>query len=77
MILQDTEGSIARLAALRERGFSLALDDFGTGYSSLLYVRRFPADVLKVAKPFVDESPMAPTHPPSPAPSSSSAGTSA
>jgi diguanylate cyclase (GGDEF)-like protein len=54
IIMQDTEASIAGLAALRDHGFSLAIDDFGTGYSSLQYVRSFPVDVLKVAKPFVD-----------------------
>jgi diguanylate cyclase (GGDEF)-like protein len=54
IIMEDTEASIAGLEALRDHGFSLAIDDFGTGYSSLQYVRRFPVDVLKVAKPFVD-----------------------
>ena len=40
------------LSQLRQKGVSIAIDDFGTGYSSLDYLRRYPADRVKIAKEF-------------------------
>jgi diguanylate cyclase (GGDEF)-like protein len=54
VLMHDTEATIARLTGLKTLGVRLAVDDFGTGYSSLRYLRRFPIDILKMAKPFVD-----------------------
>jgi EAL domain-containing protein (putative c-di-GMP-specific phosphodiesterase class I) len=54
VMMQDVELSTQRLTELKELGVKLAVDDFGTGYSSLNYIRRFPVDILKVDKSFVD-----------------------
>jgi diguanylate cyclase (GGDEF)-like protein/PAS domain S-box-containing protein len=53
-LLHDSEPALELLARLRGLGVLIAIDDFGTGYSSLRYLRRFPVDILKIAKPFID-----------------------
>jgi len=59
-MFRDTQATIRKLQALRERGVRIAIDDFGTGYSSLSYLRRFPVDILKIAKDFIGPADGAP-----------------
>jgi diguanylate cyclase (GGDEF)-like protein/PAS domain S-box-containing protein len=54
VMMQDIELSLERLSELKQLGVKLAVDDFGTGYSSLKYIQRFPVDILKVDKSFVE-----------------------
>ena len=55
VLMQETPMVLERLRQLKALGVQLAIDDFGTGYSSLSYLQRFPIDILKIAKPFIEE----------------------
>ena len=58
-LMNDAASALDVLHALKDLGVTLAIDDFGTGYSSLSYLQRFPLDILKIDKTFVDELGMA------------------
>lgn len=53
VLMRDADASAAILHQLKDMGVQLAVDDFGTGYSSLSYLLKFPIDVLKIDKSFV------------------------
>lgn len=52
-VMEDEAQSLGVLTQLKDLGVRLCIDDFGTGHSSLLYLHRYPIDVLKIDRAFV------------------------
>jgi diguanylate cyclase (GGDEF)-like protein len=54
VLMHNTEAVLATLQELKKLGVRIAIDDFGTGYSSLSYLHRFPIDIMKIDRSFVE-----------------------
>ena len=55
VLVEEIETASNVLEELSALGLRIAIDDFGTGYCSLSYLQKFPVDILKIDRKFVDE----------------------
>jgi diguanylate cyclase (GGDEF)-like protein len=51
--MEDTAATAKAFADLAAVGVHISIDDFGSGYSSLAYLRKLPANELKIDRSFV------------------------
>lgn len=54
-MIDDSTAAACLLEELKRHRIQISLDDFGTGYSSLSQLYRFPIDILKIDRSFVQQ----------------------
>jgi diguanylate cyclase (GGDEF)-like protein len=57
ILMSNEHRIIDMMKELKDMGIRISIDDFGTGYSSFNYLKRFPMDIIKIDKSFIDEIP--------------------
>ena len=55
IMIDSAEKALRCIDEIKSMGIQIAIDDLGTGYSSLSYLNRFPANLLKIDKSFIDK----------------------
>ncbi|GIC76020.1 bifunctional diguanylate cyclase/phosphodiesterase [Moritella sp. F3] len=58
VVIEHAEEAIRTMTDLKNVGVSFAIDDFGAGYSSLSYLKRLPANELKIDRSFIQNIPL-------------------
>jgi len=52
--MMNEEKAVKYFKKLKKLGVGISLDDFGTGYTSFEYLKKFPADIVKIDKSLID-----------------------
>ena len=54
IMIESAEKALKCIDRIKSLGMTVAIDDFGTGYSSLSYLNKFPVNILKIDKSFIE-----------------------